>query len=433
MSEPEAERKARLFELAEAQLRVPQNVETLRWFVPGRIEVLGKHTDYAGGRSLLCTAERGFCLTAMPRRDKLLRIADVARHVSCELEIASELQIPSAGWTVFPSVIARRLAANFPGALRGADICFASDLPSAAGMSSSSALVVSIFAALSAINRLAEREEYTATIHSVTDLAGYLGCVENGQTYHGLIGDSGVGTFGGSEDHTAILTSEPGRLKQYSFCPVRHEQTVQLPEASVFVIAVSGVVADKTGAAKDRYNQASLSASAVLKAWKSATGSDVSSLAAAIASTPDAPEQIRANIGHLDTNDTNRQRLLGRFEQFRLESECIIPRASDALARHDLPFFGDLVDQSQKAAEELLGNQIPETIALAHSARALGAYAASAFGAGFGGSVWALVPKNGAPQFASNWRKAYESSFPGQAETAEFFQTAPGPPLIQIP
>ena len=29
------------------------------WFAPGRIEVLGKHTDYAGGRSLLMALERG--------------------------------------------------------------------------------------------------------------------------------------------------------------------------------------------------------------------------------------------------------------------------------------------------------------------------------------------------------------------------------------
>ena len=34
------------------------------WFVPGRIEVLGKHTDYGGGRSLICAAERGFSVVA---------------------------------------------------------------------------------------------------------------------------------------------------------------------------------------------------------------------------------------------------------------------------------------------------------------------------------------------------------------------------------
>ena len=29
-------------------------------FVPGRIELLGKHTDYAGGHSLVCASQRGF-------------------------------------------------------------------------------------------------------------------------------------------------------------------------------------------------------------------------------------------------------------------------------------------------------------------------------------------------------------------------------------
>ena len=67
--------------------------------------------------------------------------------------------------------------------------------------------------------------------------------------------------------------------------------------------------------------------------------------------------------------------------------------------------FGKLVDESQVAAEELLGNQVPETISLAKHARALGAYAASAFGAGFGGSVWALVSRSEAEQFAGDGAK----------------------------
>ena len=169
------------------------------------------------------------------------------RRKTVELALSPDLAIPAYGWTVYPSVVTRRLARNFPGATVGADIVLASDLPSAAGMSSSSALVVAIFAVLSAVNRLAERPEYAANIASAEDLAGYLGCIENGQTYKSLTGDGGVGTFGGSQDHTAILTSEPGHLKQYSFCPVRFERAVQLPEDCVFVIGVSGVVADKTG------------------------------------------------------------------------------------------------------------------------------------------------------------------------------------------
>ena len=49
----------------------------------------------------------------------------------------------------------------------------------------------------------------------------------------------------------------------------------------------------------------------------------------------------------------------------------------------DLRAFGRLVDRSQQAAEQLLGNQVPETVFLAAAARRLGAAAASAFGAVF--------------------------------------------------
>ena len=47
-----------------------------RVFVPGRIEILGKHTDYAGGRSITCAAERGFAVAYAPRADAVLRIVD---------------------------------------------------------------------------------------------------------------------------------------------------------------------------------------------------------------------------------------------------------------------------------------------------------------------------------------------------------------------
>jgi len=58
--------------------------------------------------------------------------------------------------------------------------------------------------------------------------------------------------------------------------------------------------------------------------------------------------------------------------------------------------LGGLVDRSQELTTTHLRNQVPETIFLAKAAREEGAIAASAFGAGFGGSVWALVPKEGA-------------------------------------
>ena len=65
-----------------------------------------------------------------------------------------------------------------------------------------------------------------------------------------------------------------------------------------------------------------------------------------------------------------------------IESGEIVPQASEALLAGELEVFGRLVNRSQHAAEQLLGNQTAETIYLAAAARRLGAAAASSFGAG---------------------------------------------------
>ena len=65
------------------------------------------------------------------------------------------------------------------------------------------------------------------------------------------------------------------------------------------------------------------------------------------------------------------------------------------------------------------------TIALAESARKLGALAASAFGAGFGGSVWALVRRSEADDFLDAWRQHYTECFPERADDAELFHSRP--------
>ena len=409
---------------------------TCGYYVPGRIEVLGKHTDYAGGRSMLCAVERGIRLVAAPRADARVRIVDAGSGELVEFELRSNLAPRPGHWSIYPLTVARRIASNFPGppSLRGADLALASDLPPAAGLSSSSALVVAVFTALAAVNALDRRPEYRANIRSDMDLAGYLGTVENGQSFGTLSGggggggggggsDGGVGTFGGSEDHTAILCSQAAVLRQYAFCPVRHERDVPFPQGWRLVIAVSGVVADKTGGARERYNRAAAQAAALLAAWCRATKRSDATLAAALASAPDAPAQMGRIVG-----GSLRQRL----EQFFAESTEIIPAAAESLARGDIAALGPLVDRSQELAERCLENQVPETIGLARRARELGAAAASAFGAGFGGSVWALVREEAAPEFRARWAEVYGQDFPAVAPRAEFFVTGAGPGLTRV-
>lgn len=390
------------------------------YWVPGRIEFLGKHTDYAGGRSLVCAVERGITLHATPQADSWVRITDRASGESTEFEISSALSPPAGHWTAYPMTVARRLARDFPGRWRGADIEFTSNLPQRAGLSSSSALIVACYLALADVNELAARAGESAAFRTPEDLAGYLGAVESGAAFGNLTGDQGVGTAGGSEDHVAILHSQPDELGQYTYCPVRHERQVPLPRDLVFVVAVSGVAAPKTGEAREPYNRASRQTATLLERWCRATGQPAPSLAAALHSSPRAPDDVRSLVAEEPA-------LRDRLEQFLVESEEIIPAVGEALIRGDLDAIGPLVDRSQALAERALSNQVPETSFLARTARELGAAAASAFGAGFGGSVWALIPQAATEDFRRRWEETYRGEFPGRAEHAEFFVTRAGP------
>ena len=111
----------------------------------------------------------------------------------------------------------------------------------------------------------------------------YLGNIENGQNYYlkhqtnlnkvddddltyCLRGTCGVGTFGGSEDHTAIMSSQRNQLQLWQYCPTIRWQRIPFDDNVVFVICVSGARAEKARGANDKFNNASLMAT-----WAAAT------------------------------------------------------------------------------------------------------------------------------------------------------------------
>jgi len=428
MSPDEADRKASLFGAAETALNSLDSEpggRAIAWFVPGRVEFLGKHTDYAGGRSLVCATEQGFCLVARSRSDRAVRVVEAAGGSRALLELRPDLSVPEGDWTTYPQTIVRRVARDFPGMSTGIDLAFSSDLPPAAGLSSSSALVVGVFLVLARANRLAERPDYRAAFPELPDLAGYLGAAENGKAFGSFGTERGVGTQGGSQDQTAVLCSVPGALLQASFDPVRLEGVVPLPADHCLVIGVSGVLAEKTGAARASYNAAAGAVQEILRRWRAATGANDPTLAAALRSRPNA----RPTLARLVADDPV---LRTRLDQFTAESEEIIPGAAEALRQGDLATLGVLVDRSQAGAERGLGNQIAETIRLQRTARRLGAAAASAFGAGFGGSVWALVPVQQATGFQAAWAEDYRAAFPERGAAARFFSTRAGPGAVKL-
>jgi galactokinase len=397
-----------------------------RLFVPGRIEIIGKHTDYAGGHSLTGAVERGFAVSFTSREDARVRIVDAQDGRHAEFDVSPELKPPAGHWSNYPMTVARRLARNFPTVRRGADIAFFSNLPRAAGMSTSSALITAAFYVLAESNALVDDPTYATEIGSTQRLAGYLGCVENGRPYFGLAGDLGVGTFGGSQDHTAIVLSEAGRLGCYQYHPVARTHQVIVPPHLAFVVGASGIAAAKTGSARERYNRAATLVATLVARWHEATGRQDVTLGDSLASGPGAANKLRELASDAEPPD-ERGALRDRLEQFIIENQELVPSAVRALHDGAMGQFGALVDRSQELAERLLGNQVPETTALARLAREAGALAASSFGAGFGGSVWALIEASNADGFLRGWQSAYGSRHPDAAALSTFFVTRPGP------
>jgi galactokinase len=433
LSPAEADRKSALFARADRALDA-LHAARRRWslWVPGRIEVLGKHTDYAGGRSLVCALERGLCVRVAPRRDPVVRVRSLDRRGTYE----TGLHLPAGGdtgsWNRYVATVVRRIAANFDDVRFGADIAIAGDLPADAGMSSSSALVVAVFIALSKANDLRSHPVFRSAISSSEELAAYLGAMENGLPFRHLGAESGVGTHGGSQDHTAILCSEPGELLRFRWDPLNREARLPVPAGFTFALGSSGVPAPKTGAALRHYNRVSLAARRLLQLWNEDTHGTDTTLGAVIGGTAGAADHLRGLVRGTRGSAFPRRYLAGRLEQFIAESYEIIPAASDALARGSLTEFGLAVDHSQRLAEAHLGNQVAETVTLQRSARDLGAAAASAFGAGFGGAVWAMVPEADSVRFLRVWKAAYRRRHPGPATDSVFFLSRPGPHAFQF-
>ncbi|HEU4721829.1 MAG TPA: galactokinase family protein, partial [Gemmatimonadaceae bacterium] len=142
-----------------------------RYVVPGRVELVGKHVDYAGGRSLTCAVDRAITVEARPLDEPMVRVRDASRRgvVQVPLLAGVERTHRSARWSAYVVAVARRFARDFPQARSGVELHVSSTLPPSAGLSSSSALVVAIASALADANRLEDDERWRAAVP--TDLA----------------------------------------------------------------------------------------------------------------------------------------------------------------------------------------------------------------------------------------------------------------------
>ena len=225
---------------------------------PGRVNTMGRHIDHQGGICNLMTIGYETLMAVRPRQDDLVRLFSVNpdhfpdREFSIgELvedlpwedwlslvnsEKVSEMVKTYGGdWAQYIKAAVLRLQKKFrTEKLNGMDLVVSGNIPMAAGLSSSSTLVVGAAEAAVTINCL---DTFPAQL---VDLCGE--------------GEWFVGTRGGAADHAAVKFGQKGKVVKVTFFDFSILDIVSFPQEYALVVCDSGLKAQKTGNAKDLFN-----------------------------------------------------------------------------------------------------------------------------------------------------------------------------------
>jgi galactokinase len=117
------------------------------YFAPGRVNLIGEHTDYNDGYVLPIALGQGTTVAAAARGDRRVRVFSGNAGEQVDVDLDAPAHRCSGRWSDYVEGVARSLEADSPG-LRGADMVLHGDLPIGAGLSSSAALEVATGLAL---------------------------------------------------------------------------------------------------------------------------------------------------------------------------------------------------------------------------------------------------------------------------------------------
>ena len=114
---------------------------------PGRVNLIGEHTDYNDGFVLPAAIEFATLTAASPRPDRRLRVYSMIKDETREFDLDAQRPAPSAHWSDYVFGVAVMLERSGL-RLRGADLAVWTDIPLGSGLSSSAAIEVSCAHAL---------------------------------------------------------------------------------------------------------------------------------------------------------------------------------------------------------------------------------------------------------------------------------------------
>jgi galactokinase len=325
-------------------------------FSPGRVNLIGEHTDYNGGAVLPTALPLGIEIALRPRADDRVRIASSGFDDVADRALGAAATGHWSDYACGAVATAHRL-----GWLdAGADIALSATLPMGSGLSSSAATIVGLLKACRALAGDAETE------------AGNVALAQSARA----VETDFIGVPCGIMDQMAIALARPG---QALFLDTRtlERGLIALPDDPVFVVLRSGVHRSLSdGRYKMRKEECDIA--------KHALGRD---------------DLCRANASDLLTiqDETARRRA-----RHCITEQARTLQAAKALEQKQMARFGALMVESHASMRDDFEVTTPAIDALVDTAVAHGALGARMTGGGFGGCIVALVPQSE----MKAWKKA---------------------------
>ncbi|WP_028459964.1 galactokinase [Chloroflexus sp. Y-396-1] len=331
---------------------------------PGRVNLIGEHTDYNDGFVLPMALDRATYVAARPRPDRVVRVFSTKFREEDQFDLDQVVRDERRQWVNYIRGVVKGLQArDLP--LQGADLMIDSDLPSGSGLSSSAALEVAVgytFQLLNNINLLGEE----------------LALVAQGAEH------TFVGVKCGIMDQLVAALGEAGHALLID-CRDLSYRPIPIPAQACVVVCDSGV---RHRLAGSEYNQRRAGCEEAVRLLRPALGK--------IQALRDVRSTDLAMYGNLLPPD-----LLRLARHVVSENERTLT-AADALAAGDLTKMGQLMVASHISLRDDYRVSIAELDTLVELALAApGCFGSRMTGGGFGGSTVSLVAADAVDAFVT--------------------------------
>lgn len=321
---------------------------------PGRVNIIGEHTDYTGGYVFPMAIEMGVTATVTKRSDQILRISSNLMPESIEVSLHELDEVKRSDWSDYVAGAVWSISRHYPITF-GMDIALDSDLPVGAGMSSSAAVECSVILAVTELMNISPKSR---------EMAQWAKDAEN--LY--------VGVPTGSMDQVASFFGKAGHAL---FFDTRDDIIEAIPidlDAKEFCFAIIDTRAKHAlidgGYAARRADCEAGSKLLGVKYLRDLTDVDA---ALSLLDDKEANEQVMRRVRHVLTENSR------------------VLRAVAALKRDDLTELGKLMNESHFSLRDDFEVSCPELDVAVEAALQTGALGARMMGGGFGGSAIALI------------------------------------------